>query len=162
MAQIRDLFGDTLNWSRTVEEFNQDALSTVGVFLKPMHAMTYFILLLGTVGVVNNLLINHMQKRRPVAMYKSLGLSHKQHLKMTLIEGGTCGLLGAGIAILVSYLEIRTIFIVAGPKLSMTPELSAQTFLAAGAMGVLATLAGSLVPILITRRMKLVNEIKSE
>ena len=58
MVQIRDMFGDTSNWSRTVEEFNTDALSTVGAFLQPMHSMTYFILLLATVGVINNLLIN--------------------------------------------------------------------------------------------------------
>lgn len=32
MVQIRDLFGNTSNWSRTVEEFNTDALSTVGAF----------------------------------------------------------------------------------------------------------------------------------
>ena len=60
MVQIRDLFGNTSNWSRTVEEFNTDALSTVGAFLQPMHSMTYFILLLAAVGVINNLLINYM------------------------------------------------------------------------------------------------------
>ncbi len=75
MVQIRALFGETSNWSRTVEEFNSDALSTVGAFLEPMHTMTYFILLLATVGVINNLLINYMQKRRTIAMYKSIGLS---------------------------------------------------------------------------------------
>ena len=39
MVQIRDLFGDTSNWSRTVEEFNTDALSTVGAFLQPMRCV---------------------------------------------------------------------------------------------------------------------------
>lgn len=68
-----DLFADTPNWSRTVEEFNTDALSTVGAFLQPMHSMTYFILLLAAIGVINNLLINYMQKRRSIAMYKSVG-----------------------------------------------------------------------------------------
>ena len=71
MVQIRDLFGETPNWSRTVEEFNTDALSTVNAFLQPMHSMTYFILLLAAVGIINNLLINYMQKRRSIAMYKS-------------------------------------------------------------------------------------------
>ena len=55
MVQIRDLFGENSNWSRTVEEFNTDALSTVGAFLQPMHSMTYFILLLATVGIIHNL-----------------------------------------------------------------------------------------------------------
>lgn len=162
MVQIRDLFGDTSNWSRTVEEFNTDALSTVGAFLQPMHSMTYFILLLATVGVINNLLINYIQKRRSIAMYKSVGLSNRQNMKMTLVEGFSSGLIGAAIAIFVSYMEIQTIFLVAGPKISMVPDLDAATFLAAGGMGIAVTLLGSVVPIFKSRRMKLVEEIKFE
>lgn len=162
MIQIRDLFGDTQNWSRTVEEFNTDALSTVGAFLQPMHSMTYFILLLAAVGIINNLLINYMQKRRSIAMYKSVGLSNRQNIKMTIIESFTSGMIGAFIAIIISYLEIQTIFIVAGPKISMLPELDFMTFLSAGAMGVLVTLTGSVVPIVKSKKMKLVEEIKFE
>lgn len=162
MVQIRDLFGETSNWSRTVEEFNTDALSTVGAFLRPMHSMTYFILLLAAVGIINNLLINYIQKRRSIAMYKSVGLSNRQNMKMTLIEGFSSGLIGAIIAIFVSYMEIQTIFLVAGPKISMVPELDAVTFLTAGGMGMIVTLLGSVVPIFKCRRMKLVEEIKFE
>ena len=162
MVQIRDLFGSTQNWSRTVEEFNADALSTVGAFLKPMHSMTYFILLLAAVGIVNNLLINYMQKQRTIAMYKSVGLSNRQNIKMTLIESFTSGMIGAFVAVTVSYLEIQTIFLVAGPKISMLPELDFRVFLSAGAMGVLITLTGSVVPIIKSRKMKLVEEIKFE
>lgn len=162
MVQIRDLFGETSNWSRTVEEFNTDALSTVGAFLQPMHSMTYFILLLATVGIINNLLINYIQKRRTIAMYKSVGLSNKQNRKMTLIEGFSSGLIGAAIAIFVSYMEIQTIFLVAGPKISTVPEMDAGVFLSAGAMGIVVTLIGSVVPIFKSRQMKLVEEIKFE
>ena len=162
MVQIRDLFGETSNWSRTVEEFNTDALSTVGAFLRPMHSMTYFILLLAAVGIINNLLINYIQKRRSIAMYKSVGLSNRQNMKMTLIEGFSSGLIGAVIAIFVSYMEIQTIFLVAGPKISMVPELDAVTFLIAGGMGMIVTLLGSAVPIFKSRHMKLVEEIKFE
>ncbi|MFQ7282058.1 MAG: FtsX-like permease family protein, partial [Christensenellales bacterium] len=114
MVQLRDLFGETSNWSRTVEEFHADALSTVGAFLQPMHSMTWFILLLAAVGVINNLLINYLQKRRSIAMYKSVGLSNRQNMKMTLIEGFSSGLVGAAIAVFVSCMEIQTIFLVAG------------------------------------------------
>lgn len=162
MVQIRALFGNTSNWSRTVDEFNADALSTVGTFLEPMHSMTYFILLLATIGVINNLLINHIQKRRTIAMYKSIGLSNRQNRKMTLIEGFSSGLIGGVIAILVSYMEIQTIFLVAGPKISMVPELDVWTFLKAGALGIVVTLLGSIVPMIKSRNMKLVEEIKFE
>lgn len=162
MIQIRDLFGDTPNWSRTVEEFNTDALSTVGAFLKPMHSMTWFILLLVAVGIINNLLINYIQKRRTIAMYKSIGLSNLQNIKMTLIESFSSGLIGGIIAIFISYIEIQTIFIVAGPKISMTPKLNIETFLISGVMGIVITLIGSIIPIFKSHQMKLVEEIKFE
>lgn len=162
MIQIRSLFGETPNWSRTVEEFNADALSTVGAFLQPMHSLTYFILMLAAVGVINNLLINYMQRRKSIAMYKSVGLSNRQNIKMTLAEGFSSGLIGAVIAIFVSYMEIKTIFLVAGPKIAMAPRLDAATFVTAGCMGVLVTLAGSVAPILKGRKMELVEEIKFE
>lgn len=162
MVQIRALFGETSNWSRTVEEFNSDALSTVGAFLEPMHTMTYFILLLATVGVINNLLINYMQKRRTIAMYKSVGLSNRQNRKVTLIEGASIGLIGAVIAIFVSYMEIQTIFLVAAPKISMLPELKLWTFLVTGGLGISITLLGSVVPIMKSYNMNLIEEIKFE
>nr|WP_312432665.1 FtsX-like permease family protein [Lacrimispora sp.] len=162
MVQIRDLFGDTSNWSRTVEEFNTDALKTVGAFLEPMHSMTYFILLLAAVGIINNLLINYMQKQHTIAMYKSVGLSNRQNVKMTLIEGFTSGLIGGVIAIFVSYMEIQTIFIVAGPKITMVPKLDAGSFLAAGAFGIIITLLGSIVPVFKSHKMKLIKVIKFE
>ena len=124
--------------------------------------MTWFILLLAAVGVINNLLINYLQKRRSIAMYKSVGLSNRQNMKMTLIEGFSSGLTGAAIAVFVSYMEIQTIFLVAGPKISTVPELNANLFLAAGGMGILVTLLGSAVPIFKSRSMKLVEEIKFE
>nr|UWI51981.1 FtsX-like permease family protein [Clostridioides difficile] len=162
MIQIRDLFGDTSNWSRTVEEFNNDSLNTINSFLSPMNNMTYFILLLATVGIVNNLLINYIQKRRTIAIYKSVGQSDKQNIKMTLIEGFTSGLFGAIIGILISIFEIQTIFIVAGPKISMTPDLDFKTFIFAGILGITVTLIGSIAPIIKGKKMKLVEEIKFE
>ena len=121
--------GNKTNWSRTIDEFNHDALSTVNSFLDPMRKLTYFILLLAAVGIINNLLINYIQRKRSIAMYKSVGMSNRQNVKMTLMEGFTSGLIGAVIGMFVSYMEIGTIFIVAGPKISVTPELDAGNLL---------------------------------
>lgn len=126
-----------------------------------MNKMTYFIFLLATVGIINNLLINYIQKRS-IAMYKSIGLSDKQNIKVTLIEGFTSGLLGAVIGIVISILEIQTIFIVAGPKISMKPDLDFKTFIIVGLLGIIVTLIGSIVPIIKGKKMKLIEEIKFE
>lgn len=162
MIQLRDLFGSHDNWSRTVDEFNSDAMGTVSAFLAPMQNLTWFILALATVGIINNLLINTIQKRRATAMYQSVGMSRRQHIQMTVIEALSSGLIGGVIGMVVSWLEIKTIFLVAGPRISMQPELDAKTFLLAGALGIVITLIGSIVPIFKSRQMKLVEEIKFE
>jgi putative ABC transport system permease protein len=162
IKQIRNLFGNQPNWSRTIKEFNHDAMTIVHSFLDPMRKLTYFILLLAAVGVINNLLVNHMQRRHSIAMYKSVGMSNRQNIKITLIESITLGLFGAVTGIFVSYLEIGTIFIVAGPNISVTPELDTGIFVMAGLAGVAITMAGSVVPILKGAQMKLVEEIKFE
>lgn len=160
MVQIRDLFGEKDHWSRTVEEFNADAMGTVNAFLEPMQNLTWFILILATVGIMNNLLINHIQRRRATAMYKSVGLNNAQNMKMVLLEGLSAGSLGALIAMAVSWLEIKTIFLVAGPRIFMYPELEPGTFLLAGALGLGITLIGSILPMIQNRRMKIVEELK--
>ncbi len=160
MAQIRDLFGEESHWSRTVEEFNADALGTVSAFLQPMRNLTWFILLLAAVGVINNLLINHIQKQRITAMFQSVGMSQRQNIKITLLEALASGVIGAVIAISVSWFEIQTIFLVAGPKISMQPELDAGTFLFSGALGAMITLLGSVVPILKNKKLKIVEQLK--
>lgn len=162
MIQIRDMFGEQEHWSRTVEEFTNDAQDTVGAFLSPMNKLTYFILVLAIIGVINNLLINYIQKKRSIAMYKSVGLSNVQNTQMAMIEGFSVGLIGSLLGIAVSYLEIRTVFLVAAPKTSMEPKFEISTFLFAALMGIVITLVGSAVPIIKSANMKLVEEIKFE
>jgi putative ABC transport system permease protein len=162
MAEIRNLFGNKYNWSRTVAEFSKDALKVVNAFCEPMKNLTYFILLLAAIGVVNNLLINYIQKKRAIAMYKSVGLSNRQNVKMSIIEGFTSGLTGAAIGLFVSYMELKTIFIVSGPRISVVPEFDGMVFIMAGLAGIVITSIGSVVPILKGSKMKLVEEIKFE
>ena len=160
VIQIRNLFGSKPNWSRTIEEFYADAFGVIDAFLSPMEKLSFFVLILAAVGIINNLLINYIQKRRVIAMYKSVGLSNGQNIKITLVEGFTAGLIGAVVGIAVSYIELNTIFLVAGPRISIKPEINASEFITAGIMGIVITLIGSIVPILKGYKMKIVEEIK--
>lgn len=162
MAQIRNLFGNKYNWSRTVAEFTKDAQGVIGAFTEPMNKLAYFILLLAAIGVINNLIINYIQKKHAIAMYKSVGLSNRQNVKMTVIEGFTSGLIGVGVTLIVSYLEIQTVFIATGSRIAVDPTYDAGIFVLAGIAGIAITLIGSVVPILKGSKMKLVEEIKFE
>lgn len=72
------------------------------------------------------------------------------------------GLIGALLGTVVSWLEIKTVFLAAGPKIAMEPELEISTFIFAALIGIAITLIGSVVPIIKGANMKLVEEIKFE
>jgi ABC-type antimicrobial peptide transport system permease subunit len=162
IVQIRNLFGNRFNWSRTVGEFKADVLGVINAFLAPIQKLTYFILLLAAIGVVNNLLINYIQKKRSIAMYRSVGLSSRQNIKMSVIEGFTSGLIGSAAGLVVSFMEVKTIFIVAGPRISVAPEFDVMVFIITGLAGIVITLTGSVIPVIKGSKMKLVEEIKFE
>lgn len=161
-TEIRTLFKNKENWTRTVAEFNADALGVVGAFLMPLNQLTYFILLLCIVGVINNLLIQYIQKKRSIAMYKSVGLSKTQNIKMTLIEGFSSGLIGGIVGSTVAWLEINIIFLVAGPRIPIELDISPTLFVTAVLMGIIITLIGSIVPIIKESNMQVVEEIRFE
>ncbi len=75
---------------------------------------------------------NYLEKQRSIATYKSVELFNRQNMKMALIEGFSSGLAGG-----MPSMEIQTIFLVAVPKISTVPELSANTFLTADGIGIL-------------------------
>jgi ABC-type antimicrobial peptide transport system permease subunit len=161
-TEIRTLFGTKENWTRTVSEFNADALGVVGAFLAPLNYLTYFVLLLCIIGVINNLLIQYIQKKRSIAMYKSVGLSKAQLIKMTLIEGFSSGSIGGLIGCSIAWLEIKTIFLVAGPHIPIELDLAPSLFILAGLIGIVVTLVGSIAPILKGTTMQIVEEIRFE
>ena len=71
-------------------------------------------------------------------------------------------MIGSIIAMAVSYMEIKTIFIVAGPKISIDPNLDILSFTLVGFIGIIINLTGSIVPIIKSFKMNLVEEIKSK
>jgi putative ABC transport system permease protein len=160
--EIRNLYNGRVNWTRTVKEFNENASSVLNPFFEPLNKLTYFILILGVVGVINNLIINYIQKKRSIAMYKSVGLSKLQHIKISLIEGFTVGLIGGIIGISIAFLEAKTIFVVAGPRIPIEMDIPINMAILAVLMGIAIMLIGSIFPIIKGSKLQVVDEIRFE
>ncbi len=159
--EIRNLYNGRDNFTRSIKEFNLDSSGVIKAFLEPMNKLTYFIVILGAVGIINNLIINYIQKKRSIAMYKSVGMSKVQNIKMTLIEGFTSGIIGAIIGSGIAYLEARIIFKVAGPSMGgLAMNMPVSMFIIASVIGILINLIGSIVPIIKGSRLQIVEEIR--
>ncbi len=160
--EIRNLYNGRVNWTRTIKELNENVSSIINPFFEPLNRLTYFILILGIVGIINNLIINYIQKKRSIAMYKSVGLSKVQHIKMSLIEGFTVGLIGGIIGSSIAFLEAKIIFRVAGPRIPIEVDMPQSMFILAGLIGIVIMLIGYIVPIIKGSKLQIVEEIRLE
>jgi ABC-type lipoprotein release transport system permease subunit len=61
---------------------------------------------------------------------------------------------------MVAWLEIKTIFLVAGPRIPIELDISPSIFISACIMGVVITLIGSIVPVLKSSKMQVIEEIR--
>ena len=71
---------------------------------KAQSLVTFFILLIGAVGIVNTVLMSVYERIREVGVLRALGLTPKQIRKMFLYEGMLIGLVGSVMGGLIGFL----------------------------------------------------------
>jgi len=85
------------------EELNYETYKSLFLILRIFAMMC---LAISVLGIFNNLIISMLQKRRILAVMRSIGMSRSQTVSATLIEAILCGLVGSGVGILCSVLVI--------------------------------------------------------
>jgi putative ABC transport system permease protein len=162
VKEVKLLYNGKDNGTSSLQEEKEDNEKLFGVLFGILNGFNYILLLIGIVGVINNLIINFIQRKRTIAMYKSVGLSKNQLIKMTLIEAFTTGVIGGAIGIVVTYLEVKVIFKILQNFIDMKPDYSLSIFIIAAGMGILITLLGSVVPLVKSSKLQVIEAIKYE
>ncbi|ETT55852.1 ABC transporter permease [Paenibacillus sp. FSL H7-689] len=90
----------------TVKDWQQENVKSNEQIFSILKGFAFLSMLIGIVGVFNNLVINLIQRRRSLAMLRSIGMSKAQTAKMIFIESLTLGLIGGVFGCLGGYLLI--------------------------------------------------------
>ena len=90
----RGVWGDTI---ASMEKKNYDSNNQFMIILK---AFSVLAMLIGIFGIFNNYMISFIERKRSIAILKSVGLSKKQTLKMIMIEALTGGCIGGIVGII--------------------------------------------------------------
>ena len=128
--------------------------------LRSFAAMT---LLIGIVGVINNFLVSFLERKRSLALLRSVGMSKKQTIQMLLIEAFSGGVMGSIAGVGSGFLMF---FIV--PEILRALDLSIKIFYSWSVggglflIGVLVTLFASVGPSLKSSRLNIIESIKYE
>ena len=145
---------------KQMEYENQKSNNNIFMILKGFSMMA---LVIGTFGILNNLIISFIERRRSLAMLRSMGMSKSQTLKMVFIEALSGGLVGGITGVVAGYFLLWSVpFVLKAINLPVPllfPFNSIPTYVIAGT---LITMAASISPAIKSSRINIIDSIKYE
>ncbi|AIY82452.1 FtsX-like permease family protein [Clostridium baratii] len=148
---------------KTKEELKDTELKNNAGLMSSLESFSFMALIIGSLGIMNNLMVSFMQRRKEFAVLASVGMSKRQRSKMILIEGITIGIVGSVLGVITGVFVCEFI-----PEIS----LSLDTYLKVIVpyfevvklciLGILLMIIASLVPVLKGNKISIVSEIKYE
>ncbi|HHU51076.1 MAG TPA: FtsX-like permease family protein [Firmicutes bacterium] len=150
-------------WLTTMDQMTEDNLRSNEKIFTVMQAFSLMALVIGTFGVFNNLLISFLERRRPLAVLRSIGMSKAQSITMFFLESLTGGLIGGGIGLLSGYCLLRIVPLVIKALATDIPiHHSLSLFLSSLLAGVLINIIATTGPALKSSKLSIVEAIKYE
>jgi putative ABC transport system permease protein len=150
-------------WIETVANIarrNNDSNRKLFVLLQGFAVTT---LIIGVFGIFNNLMISFIERKRSLAMMRSVGMSRSQTLKVICIESLTAGIIGGGIGVLTGTLLIWLIpFLLQAINEQIPIHYSLKEYMIAFLFGLIITVAASIGPALKASRFNIIEAIKYE
>lgn len=148
---------------QTKEDMTHANADKVMSMFNAIGSYSYIALFIGIIGIINNLVAGFIQRKRSFAMYSCVGMGKKGLNRMLVTEAaamGACGVLyGILCAVIMSSTIPAAVSVMWG---KVTVQLASNEMIIMGAAGVLAMLAISVVPVVRSRRLSIIESLKYE
>lgn len=131
--------------------------------LNMITAFAILALLIGVVGIVNNLLISFIERKRSLAVLRSIGISKFDMIKMVFIEALISGVVGGIMGIIGGLLICNigpSLIKAAGTPFDFVYNVNTFVFYLIG--GIIVTIAATVIPAIKTSKLKIIESIKFE
>lgn len=91
---IKRSYPDEFKDVYTIDELIENDQKNNGMIFYLLNAFSLLSMLIGIFGIINNLIVNYLERKRVLAVLKSVGMSRKQSIKMFVVEAITSGMIG--------------------------------------------------------------------
>lgn len=148
---------------KTKEELKDTELKNNAGLMSSLESFSFMALIIGSLGIMNNLMVSFMQRKKEFAVLASVGMSKRQRSKMILIEGITIGIVGSILGVITGVLVCEFI-----PEISLSLDTYLKVIvpyyevIKLCIFGILLMIIASLVPVLKGSKISIVSEIKYE
>ena len=163
--RIDDLYGKRYHLSLISNHSIKSGIDDLmGQIFSIFDTMAIIAIVVVSLGVVNALTMNVMERIREIGMLRSIGMTRRQIALMVLAEAGLMGLVGAVLGLVFGYLLVRIFLITMMAMFGYSPTLTMPlaevvvTFLVA----VLISQLAALFPALRAARMPVLEAVRYE
>ena len=119
--------------------------------------------IIGVIGIINNLFISFIERKRSIAVLRSVGMNKKQVIQMIFLEALYTGLLGGIAGIGAGWLVMNNMpYVVEGMQLPPIVYFMANGLWVYILMATLITIVASISPAFKTSKLNIIEAIKFE
>ncbi len=163
LENIKDKFGNRNVNLMTMEEMETLNMESNANLFKIFNLFSYFTMIIGIFGVLNNFAISFIERKRGLAMMKSVGMSKFQTIKMIFIEAMTGGLIGGFVGTVSGLVLLHMIpFMMRALDMDIPIHYDVKLILLSVLSGAAVTLVAAISPALKSSKMNIIDAIKYE
>ncbi len=139
---------------------NADKVQSMFAAIK---SYSYLALLIGIIGIVNNLVASFIERKRSFALYRSIGMSRRSMNRMLVAEAVAMGVLGVLYGFACVFILSSAIPAAVGVLWGkVTVQLAWKEMVVMATAGILSMLAISAIPVVKSSQLSTIESIKYE
>lgn len=163
LESLESKYVDRYFEGQTLEEMLRAEEESSGQLMSMLIGFSLLALLIGSIGIINNLIISFMERKKSIAVLRSVGMNKKQIVKMVFIEALYSGIIGgaAGIAGGIIVMQIVP-YILEAMRISIRTYVVTDILWIYLAGGVAITIIASVSPALKSSKLNIIEAIKYE
>lgn len=161
--QLKKDYKDKDIYLTTREEVSKELHDSMAEMTSLVSGFAMIAIVVGCVGILNNFVISFIERKRSLAVLRSIGMNKKQIKKMLLIEGAIVGIVGATVGILGGTLSfnIGPLFMTLG-NVDMHMKHYPNLFILYIIGGFIVSVVASISPAKGSSKLNIIEEIKFE
>lgn len=162
---IQEKFKNRNPWVRSVEQSMKENMEANSKILGIFNGFGIMALVICVFGVFNNLIISFIDRKRSLAIMRSVGMNKRQTIKMIFVEAFTGGLIGGLTGIIIGLLlvaNVEKVIEALGGSIKDFIQISWISLAACVIVGIAITIAASLGPAFRSSKLNIIDAIKYE
>ncbi|MCX7709324.1 MAG: ABC transporter permease [Clostridia bacterium] len=162
--ELKDRFSRNAPSVTVLNEVSKDIMKNNDGLFKIQKGLSIMTMIIGIFGIANNLIISFIERKRSIAIYRSVGMGRQQVIKMIFIEAITGGFIGGFIGVACGVISASVIpyMMKAVGGLSISIRYQQSTLILAIIAGAAITIAASISPAMKSSKLNIIESIKFE